>query len=985
MGNILGFLGVELGLNTAAFKGGCDKATYAAKQFSGDLKKEFSQLGNSFTELGSQLGASFGPVGGIVSALMEGIGAMSSAIKTASSSNVPALMQLAGATAGVGAAATAAVAGYAALAVGGAHAIEELSRMSEKTGISIRDLQTLKAVGESVDVPLESMARGFRTFSRALVEGGEGTSRASIALHNLGVTAHDPYQALLQVADGISKIEDPSKRSADATALFGSRIGLSLLPVLEKGSAGVKEYGDLVDVFGGKIDKQAVARTEAWKKATVELSTAWDNLKIQATNFLPVITQSTDFVAKYIAAWAKGESATDWLKDAYSLISTGHVSLEVTRKQTEKDSGSGAAEKKEHDASAQKQADLDAIRVKEEALYNLEKEGGKAGAALKKAELEVSRAVADEDFAYAAQIQKTIPLLKEAADLEKKRNEALLALPKTTKTSIDEQAVTVLKAYGEAIKGLGPASSEVSRQQEVAAIVQKEYNKQVEQGIAGYPAAKAALQQYATAVNDASLANAAFAKSGEASKMLVEFSDKMKESTERARAVAEATSTIGKAQAALSTGLDKAKKALEAQGVAYNELLRSTTATDAEKSQAADLLERNTRLLLADTDALEKNKQAIADKISAEAITKQEQLTAKTSEYLTLLGVEPEWLAKAEAGARAEATAIGLEGAALQKFLDLKKQEATQQHNVVAPTEQANEKVNEPNNQLQSIAAQRAAILNNAAAWQTDALATKAATKELQNLNLQELELKAASGSTMAGIKAGFQQFVLETKTVGQAIQQNIVTALNGLNKSIATTIITGKNLGVEMKKVGEGIAESMIEAGLKMLESWLLTKLGMSAITKTTAATDAAAQIALNKAVGESAAGTAGAAGVASFAAAPWPIDMGAPAFGASMFAAATAFNVAAYEGGGVVGETGMAMLHEKEMVLPRPISEKVQKMAESGSGSGNNGRAGRSTNVNMTVVTKDANSFKQSQGQIQSKAHLSATKMARRNGGQR
>src|SRR5690348_16264276 len=97
MSNALGTLMVELGLNTAAFKAGTDKATYAAKQFSGELRKSFSELSGSFSQLGAQIGASFGPLGGIVGGVTQGISALSAAIKTASSSNVPAMLQLAGA------------------------------------------------------------------------------------------------------------------------------------------------------------------------------------------------------------------------------------------------------------------------------------------------------------------------------------------------------------------------------------------------------------------------------------------------------------------------------------------------------------------------------------------------------------------------------------------------------------------------------------------------------------------------------------------------------------------------------------------------------------------------------------------------------------------------------------------------------------------------------------------------------------------------
>jgi hypothetical protein len=51
--------------------------------------------------------------------------------------------------------------------------------------------------------------------------------------------------------------------------------------------------------------------------------------------------------------------------------------------------------------------------------------------------------------------------------------------------------------------------------------------------------------------------------------------------------------------------------------------------------------------------------------------------------------------------------------------------------------------------------------------------------------------------------------------------------------------------------------------------------------------------------------------------------------ASGAAAFA-----GVMAFEKGGIVPETGMVKLHEKEMVLPRPISEKVQAMTDAGAG---------------------------------------------------
>lgn len=76
--------------------------------------------------------------------------------------------------------------------------------------------------------------------------------------------------------------------------------------------------------------------------------------------------------------------------------------------------------------------------------------------------------------------------------------------------------------------------------------------------------------------------------------------------------------------------------------------------------------------------------------------------------------------------------------------------------------------------------------------------------------------------------------------------------------------------------------------------------------------------------------AGVAGAAGVASFAGAPWPIDMGAPAFGASMAGAAMAYQALAAgpalaDGTNVVPVDMNARIHEGERIIPKADNRKL------------------------------------------------------------
>jgi hypothetical protein len=76
---------------------------------------------------------------------------------------------------------------------------------------------------------------------------------------------------------------------------------------------------------------------------------------------------------------------------------------------------------------------------------------------------------------------------------------------------------------------------------------------------------------------------------------------------------------------------------------------------------------------------------------------------------------------------------------------------------------------------------------------------------------------------------------------------------------------------------------------------------------------------------------------GIASFALAPWPIDLGAPAFGLAMGAAALSSlaGVAAESGYDIPqGVNPITQLHQREMVLPEAQANVVRDLADNGGG---------------------------------------------------
>jgi hypothetical protein len=139
-------------------------------------------------------------------------------------------------------------------------------------------------------------------------------------------------------------------------------------------------------------------------------------------------------------------------------------------------------------------------------------------------------------------------------------------------------------------------------------------------------------------------------------------------------------------------------------------------------------------------------------------------------------------------------------------------------------------------------------------------------------------------------------------------------------------------------------MAKAISQALIKMLTDFLTQQAENLVASKTTAATTVATQ-----------AGVAGAAGVASMAAAPWPLDLGAPAFGASMFSDAMGYQASVSAAGGFdipAGINPVVQAHAEEMVLPKSIADTIREMAATGQGGG----AGRPISVHVHANDGDS-----------------------------
>lgn len=187
----------------------------------------------------------------------------------------------------------------------------------------------------------------------------------------------------------------------------------------------------------------------------------------------------------------------------------------------------------------------------------------------------------------------------------------------------------------------------------------------------------------------------------------------------------------------------------------------------------------------------------------------------------------------------------------------------------------------------------------------------------------------------------------LPMKQAFASVQQAGANAINGL-------IMKTMTWGQAVRSVTQSILGSISNMFAQWLAKAAMNYLQDAVMHKTNTASKAAIDKASTLSKVTRSAAEAGAAGTASFAGAPWPIDMGAPAFGAAMFAASMAYGAGASAEGGFdipAGVNPVTQLHQREMVLPERHADVIRDLADGGGGA-------RGDNYHFTIQALDARS---------------------------
>lgn len=276
MSQTIAGLMVELGINSAAFAEGCDKATYKAKQAAKEIGRAFQNMGSELSSIFAGIG---GEVGGMFGEIVAGTGEAMRKISTQMGSiSGPAGAAAVGVSA-LGAAVVATTAAVVILAARTAEANAKLFYTAQAAGVSFGELQRFDAAAKVVGVSSEGMALGLERMSRSAIKAAESSNFSSTSWGRLGITVRDSSGQLkttsdlmAEVSDRFSSMADGPEKTARAIELFG-RAGAGLIPFLNMGSEKMKELGDYAQrvgaILGDEAGRGAVRFAEAMEKVSL--------------------------------------------------------------------------------------------------------------------------------------------------------------------------------------------------------------------------------------------------------------------------------------------------------------------------------------------------------------------------------------------------------------------------------------------------------------------------------------------------------------------------------------------------------------------------------------------------------------------------------------------------------------------------------------------------------------------------------------------
>jgi uncharacterized phage infection (PIP) family protein YhgE len=222
---------------------------------------------------------------------------------------------------------------------------DDIDRLSKAVGMSTDEFQKWQYVAFRADVSSEQLATGMKILARNMLQAAEGSKEQEGAFERVNVKVRDSsgnlksYTDILgDLADEFKQMPDGPEKVAKALDIFG-RSGESLLPLLDKGRAGVADLHNEFNRLGILIDKETIEKLrkadEEFERLEARLSSLGKKIMAEVvpplSNMFAVIDQML-VIQETAGIKANLAHILELKKQRAELLAQGKSTLEIEEK-----------------------------------------------------------------------------------------------------------------------------------------------------------------------------------------------------------------------------------------------------------------------------------------------------------------------------------------------------------------------------------------------------------------------------------------------------------------------------------------------------------------------------------------------------------------------------------------------------------------------------------------------------------------------------
>jgi hypothetical protein len=196
---------------------------------------------------------------------------------------------------------------------------DAIAKAAKRTGMGTDALSELGYAAELSGTDVETLEGAVRKMQKTIDAAAGGSKSAEEALAGLGLSAAalkglSPDQQFTLLAEAVSRIADPTERAVAAMKVFG-RSGTSLLPMIEKGAAGLGEMRDEARKLGLSIGGADAAAAE---RLSDGFDRMWRVLKGVTFQIGAALAPAMSDLLEKAATWVS--ASITWLRQNSGLI-----------------------------------------------------------------------------------------------------------------------------------------------------------------------------------------------------------------------------------------------------------------------------------------------------------------------------------------------------------------------------------------------------------------------------------------------------------------------------------------------------------------------------------------------------------------------------------------------------------------------------------------------------------------------------------------